>query len=66
MKKVECRCGKASMTYEVTGEDQWTALAVNTKVTRRKYSSECQCKICGSVYDDFDFCNVVSVEHKNS
>jgi hypothetical protein len=62
---VTCRCGKASMNYEVIGEDLWTATATNTKINKNGYGGrDCICKSCGLIYDDFDPCMVKGIEHK--
>ncbi len=54
MEVKKCYCGKASMTYQVIGEDLWSGTPVNTELKKGKYSVECQCKDCKEWYDRFD------------
>jgi len=64
MSKEECRCGKASITYEPTEEeDQWYAEATNTMIKKDGYGETCFCRSCGEVYDNFDPCMVVEINH---
>ena len=63
MDKTECKCGNASMTYEVIGEDEWSAKAVNTYIIKEGYGRFCMCKNCLHSYDNFDPCMVTEIEH---
>lgn len=58
MEKVECKCGKASMTYDIIGEDLWSAVPENTSIVKEKYTKVCICKSCGTKYDEYDPCMV--------
>lgn len=64
MEKVECKCGKASMTYECIGLDEYKGEAVNTKIEKEGFGKACICKSCGTKYDNFDHCMVKKISHK--
>ena len=64
MEKIHCNCGMASMTYEVIGEDEWSAKAKNTSIVDEGGIRTCQCKICRHYYDSFDPFMVVLIEHE--
>ena len=64
--KKECSCGKASITYKLTGEDEYRANAVNTRIKPDYEGGKiCVCTVCGDEYDTFDPCMVRSVINKN-
>ena len=50
----QCKCGKASMSYEVIGEDLYMAKAVNTIIKKEGYGKVCICRFCNKQYDNFD------------
>ena len=53
--KVDCDCGKACVTYQSIGEDEFEAIAINTKVkTNYEGGKVCVCLSCGDSYDTFD------------
>jgi hypothetical protein len=54
----KCKCGKASMTYEVIGEDLWSGTPENTKIEKQGYGKACVCISCKDKYDQFDPCMV--------
>jgi hypothetical protein len=62
---VTCDCGDASMEFEVIGEDLWSAVAINTKISKDGYGKKCTCKTCGQDYDTFDHYMVKYITHKN-
>lgn len=64
MTMVECPCGKARMTYEVVGEDNWYGTAANTRLVANNdtWGKDCICKACGAIYDGFDPCMVTVTE----
>lgn len=64
MEVVKCSCGKASMAYEVIGEDLWSGTPVNTTFKKDRYSVDCQCKSCLEWYDTFDHCMVKIFNNK--
>jgi len=55
---VKCKCGKASMTYEVIGEDLWSGVQVNTTLKKEGYYVSCTCNDCKEWYDNYDPCMV--------
>jgi hypothetical protein len=65
MEKIQCKCGKASMIYTVVGEDEWNAIAINTRIVNEGYGKVCICKDCRHSYDNFDPCMVTKVEIKH-
>lgn len=50
----KCKCGKASMKYEVIGEDLWSGIPENTDLVKSGYVFECHCQYCGESYDSYD------------
>jgi hypothetical protein len=64
MEKVDCKCGKAYMTYECTGLDQYKGEAVNTEIKKEDVRNVCICKSCGSQYDNYDPCMVKKISYK--
>ncbi len=50
----KCKCGKASMTYEIIGMDLWSGVPVNTIIRKDRWDAVCICKICNDEYDQFD------------
>lgn len=63
METVKCKCGKASMTYKVIGEDLWTAEAKNTVICPTGYIKTCICMGCKESYSQFDPCMVKDIIH---
>ena len=57
-----CKCGKASITYEIVDEDYWVANAKNTHIVKDGYGKKCICKFCNDEYDSFDPCMVTVIE----
>jgi hypothetical protein len=58
MAKEICKCGKASMTYEVIGEDLWSGVPENTTIVTEGHGKACICNNCKTTYDHFDPCMV--------
>lgn len=46
MDKYVCLCGKASVEYEVVGEDAFTAKMINATARKAKYCYEYICDSC--------------------
>lgn len=49
-----CKCGFASMTYEVIGEDTWSGSPINVTLNKDGYGVNCICKTCGDLFDIYD------------
>ena len=54
MDNVDCRCGKAYMSYTLVGEDFWLGTPHNTTIKVNGYGRDCICNHCGTIYDNFD------------
>ena len=54
MEIVKCKCGRASISYQVIGEDMWGYDAINTSVVKACGIKHCICMLCGQKYDEFD------------
>ena len=66
MKEIfECKCGKASASFEPVGEDLYDLEVVNTTIKREGYGKNCICKLCGEKYTEYDPCMVNYVEFKS-
>ena len=50
----KCRCGKASATYKIIGEDLWAVTIRNTEVRDGEYCKMLRCKYCDDDYDTYD------------
>ena len=63
MEIINCKCGKARMTYKIVGIDKWIAEAFNTNISKSDGVCICRCGECGSAYDTYDPFMVRRVKH---
>lgn len=64
MEIVKCKCGNASMKYDIIGEDLWSGVPENTLIVKEGFGKACICKECKTTYDHFDPCMVKIFKNK--